>query len=112
MKSFKELRGELEEHPNLRTRIVKAINPMEKIRDKIDDLKKLPGKVKDKAIDKLKDQLDKINPLSALNIGDTESIQRKIDGLQKDKKGNTEKNKKIVTKIKTLQRQKAGSKKP
>ena len=106
MKSFKELRGELEEHPNLRTRIVKAINPMDKLRDKMDDLKKLPGKVKDKAIDKLKDTMDKVNPLSPLNIGDTKSINKKIDGLRKDKKGNTEKNKKIVTKIKTLQRQK------
>ena len=111
MKSFKELRGELEEHPNLRTRIVKAINPMDKLRDKMDDLKKLPGKVKDKAIDKLKDTMDKVNPMSPLNIGDTKSINKKIDGLRKDKKGNTEKNKKIVTKIKTLQRQKKGSKK-
>ena len=106
MKSFKKLRRELEEHPNLRTRIVKAINPMDKLRDKMDDLKKLPGKIKDKAIDKLKDTMDKVNPLSPLNIGDTKSIDKKIQGLQKDKKGNTEKNKKIVTKIKTLQRQK------
>ena len=111
MKSFKKLRRELEEHPNLRTRIVKAINPMDKLRDKMDDLKKLPGKVKDKAIDKLKDTMDKVNPMSPLNIGDTKSINKKIDGLRKDKKGNTEKNKKIVTKIKTLQRQKKGSKK-
>ena len=37
MKTFKELRGELEEHPNLRTRIVKAINPMDKLIDNIDD---------------------------------------------------------------------------
>ena len=109
MKNFKVLRRELEEHPNLRTRIVKAINPMEKIRDKMDDLKKLPGKIKDKAIDKLKDQLDKVNPLSPTNIGDTQSINNKIKGLQKDKKKNTEKNKKIVTKIKTLRRQKAGA---
>ena len=111
MKSFKKLRRELEEHPNLRTRIVKAINPMDKLRDKMDDLKKLPGKAKDAAMDKLKDTMDKVNPLSPLNIGDTKSINKKIDGLRKDKKGNTEKNKKIVTKIKTLQRQKKGSKK-
>ena len=42
MKTFKEY---IKEHPNLRTRIVKAINPMDKLRDKMDDLKKLPGKV-------------------------------------------------------------------
>ena len=53
MKTFEELRRELEEHPNLRTRIVKAINPMDKLRDVMDKLKKLPGKAKDKAIDSL-----------------------------------------------------------
>ena len=108
MKTFKEY---IKEHPNLRTRIVKAINPMDKLRDKMDDLKKLPGKIKDKAIDKLKDTMDKVNPLSAINIGDTKSIEKKIKSLRKDKKGNTEKNRKIGVKIKTLSRQKKGSKK-
>ena len=108
MKTFKEY---IKEHPNLRTRIVKAINPMDKLRDKMDDLKKLPGKAKDAAIDKLKDQMDKVNPLSPLNIGDTQSINKKIQGLRKDKKSNTEKNRKIGVKIKTLTRQKKGSKK-
>ena len=108
MKTFKEY---IKEHPNLRTRIVKAINPMDKLRDKMDDLKKLPGKIKDKAVDKLKDQMDKINPMSAINIGDTKSIEKKIGKLRKDKKSNSEKNKKIGVKIKTLSRQKKGSKK-
>jgi len=108
LKTFKEY---IKEHPNLRTRIVKAINPMDKLRDKMDDLKKLPGKIKDKAVDKLKDQMDKINPLSAINIGDTKSIEKKIGKLRKDKKSNSEKNKKIGVKIKTLSRQKKGSKK-
>ena len=109
MKTFKEYC--LTEHPNLKAMIMKKINPMEIMRDKMDDLKKLPGKIKDKAIDKLKDQMDKINPLSPLNIGDTKSINKKIQGLRKDKKSNTEKNKKIGVKIKTLTRQKKGSKK-
>ena len=108
MKTFKEY---IKEHPNLRTRIVKAINPMDKLRDKMDDLKKLPGKIKDKAVDKLKDKMDAINPLSAINICDTKSINKKIDKLRKDKKSNSEKNKKIGIKIKTLSRQKKGSKK-
>ena len=103
MKTFKEY---IKEHPNLRTRIVKAINPMDMLRDKMDDLKKLPGKIKDKAIDKLKDKMDAINPLSAINIKGTEGINKIIDSLRKDKKGNTEKNRKIVIKIKTLTRQK------
>ena len=108
MKTFKEY---IKEHPNLRTRIIKAINPMDKLRDKMDDLKKLPGKIKDKAIDKLKDTMDKVNPLSAINIGDTRSIEKKIGKLRKDKKSNSEKNQKIGIKIKTLTRQKKGSKK-
>ena len=108
MKTFKEY---IKEHPNLRTRIMKKINPMEIMRDKMDDLKKLPGKIKDKAIDKLKDKMDKINPLSAINIKGTEGINKKIDSLRKDKKSNSEKNKKIGIKIKTLSRQKKGSKK-
>ena len=74
MKTFKEY---IKEHPNLRTRIIKAINPMDKLRDKMDDLKKLPGKVKDKAIDKLKDTMDKINPLSPIN--------KKVTDMRKDK---------------------------
>ena len=53
MKTFKELRKELEEHPNLRTRIIKAINPMDKLRNVMDKLKELPGKAKDKAIKSL-----------------------------------------------------------
>ena len=109
MKTFKEYC--ITEHPNLRTRIIKAINPMDKLRDKMDDLKKLPGKIKDKAIDKLKDTMDKVNPMSAINIGDTKSIDKKIGKLRKDKKSNSEKNKKIGVKIKTLSRQKKGSKK-
>ena len=108
MKTFKEY---IKEHPNLRTRIVKAINPMDKLRDKMDDLKKLPGKIKDKAVDKLKDKMDAINPLSAINIGDTKSIEKKIGRLRDKKRDNTDQNKKLGIKIKTLTRQKKGSKK-
>ena len=108
MKTFKEY---IKEHPNLRTRIIKAINPMDKLRDKMDDLKKLPGKIKDKAVDKLKDTMDKVNPLSAVNIGDTKSIEKKIGKLRDKKRDNTTQNKKLGVKIKTLQRQKKGSKK-
>jgi hypothetical protein len=102
MKSFKELRGELEEHPNLRTRIVKAINPMDKLRDKMDDLKKLPGKVKDKAIDKLKDTMDKVNPMSDINKKVTIARKEKIGKLVDKKKKLTTKAKGIGTKIKSL----------
>ena len=108
MKTFKEY---IKEHPNLRARIIAKINPMDALRDKMDDLKKLPGKIKDKAVDKLKDQMDKINPLSAINIGDTKSIEKKIGRLRDKKRDNTDQNKKLGIKIKTLTRQKKGMKK-
>ena len=108
MKTFKEY---IKEHPNLRTRIIKAINPMDKLRDKMDDLKKLPGKIKDKAVDKLKDKMDAINPLSAINISGTEGINKKICKLRDKKKDLSKQSKKIGVKIKTLSKQKKGSKK-
>ena len=103
MKTFKEY---IKEHPNLRTRIVKAINPMDKLRDKMDDLKKLPGKVKDKAVDKLKDTMDKINPMSPINKKVTMMRKDKISDLVDKKKDLTTKAKGIGVKIKDLRRQK------
>ena len=99
MKTFKEY---IKEHPNLRTRIIKAINPMDKLRDKMDDLKKLPGKVKDKAIDKLKDTMDKVNPLSPINKKVTDMRKDKIGKLVDKKKDLTTKAKGIGVKIKSL----------
>ena len=69
MKRYRKFREDciILEHPNLKARIIAKINPMNAIRDKMDDLKKLPGKLKDKAIDNLQKKMDKINPLSPLN---------------------------------------------
>ena len=99
MKTFKEY---IKEHPNLRTRIIKAINPMDKLRDKMDDLKKLPGKVKDRAVDKLKDTMDKINPMSPINKKVTNMRKDKISDLVDKKKDLTTKAKGRGVKIKSL----------
>ena len=99
MKTFKEY---IKEHPNLRTRIIKAINPMDKLRDKMDDLKKLPGKVKDRAVDKLKDTMDKINPMSPINKKVTMMRKDKISDLVDKKKDLTTKAKGMGVKIKSL----------
>ena len=99
MKTFKEY---IKEHPNLRTRIVKAINPMDKLRDKMDDLKKLPGKVKDKAMDKLQKTMDKVNPLSPINKKMTQMKQAKITKLKDKKKKLTDKAKGIGDRIDSL----------
>jgi len=99
LKTFKEY---IKEHPNLRTRIIKAINPMDKLRDKLDDLKKLPGKVKDKAIDSLQKKMDKVNPLSDINKKVTDARKEKITKLRDKKKKLTDKAKGIGAKIDSL----------
>ena len=109
MKSFKEY---IKEHPNLRTRIIKAINPMDKLRDKMDDLKKkLPGAIKDKAINKLKDKIDAINPLSPLHAVGNAQINKNISKLRDKKKALTDKAKGIKAKITSLQAKKTPKKK-
>ena len=102
MKTFKELRRELEEHPNLRARIIAKINPMDAIRDKMDDLKNLPGKIKDKAMDKLQKTMDKVNPLSPINKKMTQMKQAKITKLKDKKKKLTDKAKGIGDRIVSL----------
>ena len=99
MKTFKEY---IKEHPNLRTRIIKAINPMDMLRDKMDDLKKLPGKAKDKAMDKLQKTMDKVNPLSPINKKMTQMKQAKITKLKDKKKKLTDKAKGIGARIDSL----------
>ena len=100
MKTFKEYC--LTEHPNLRTRIIAKINPMDAIRDKMDDLKNLPGKIKDKAMDKLQKTMDKVNPLSPINKKMTQMKQAKITKLKDKKKKLTDKAKGIGARIDSL----------
>jgi len=99
MKTFKEY---IKEHPNLRARIIAKINPMDKLRDKMDDLKKLPGKVKDKAMDKLQKTMDKVNPLSPINKKITDMRKKKIKTLTDKKVKIDAKSKGMGERIKTL----------
>ena len=55
--------------------------------------------------------MDAINPLSAINISGTKGIQKKIGKLRDKKKDLSKQSQKIGVKIKTLTRQKKGSKK-
>ena len=100
MKTFKEYC--ITEHPNLRARIIAKINPMDAIRDKMDDLKNLPGKIKDKAMDKLQKTMDKVNPLSPINKKMTQMKQAKITKLKDKKKKLTDKAKGIGDRIVSL----------
>ena len=101
MKKFKALRKELEEHPNLRTRIITKINPMDAIRDKMDDLRKAGG-LTGIAKDKLKKELDKVNPMSPMNKMKTLSTKEKIKNLSTKKQDHTSKAKGLGTQIKSL----------
>ena len=106
MKRYRKFREDciILEHPNLKARIIAKINPMDKIRNKIDDLKKLPGKLKDKAVDALQKQMDKVNPMSPLNKKVTQMRKDKISKLRDKKSKLRDKSKKISTKIKTLKK--------
>ena len=64
----------LEEHPTIGRRILKKINPVEVIRDKIKTAK---GGAKKK----LKQTLDKINPLSDFNKARTMAKKKDREGL-------------------------------
>ena len=100
-KTFKEFRKELEEHPNLKARIIAKINPLEKIKDKIADIKKrggLTGIMKDK----MQDALDKVNPMSPINKAMTLKRKEKIKKLRVKKKKLTDKAKGIRSKITSL----------
>ena len=99
MKTFKEY---IKEHPNLRTRIFKAINPMDALKDKMAGLKKLPGKVADRAMDKLQKTMDKVNPLSPINKKMTDMRKAKITKLTDKKKKLTDKAKGIGDRITSL----------
>ena len=112
MKRYRKFREDciILEHPNLRTRIKKAIDPREIFRDKIDALKKMPGEMKDKAINKLKDKIDTLNPLSPINAVGNAQIQKNINKLRVKKTALTTKAKGIGNKIKTLKAKKTPKK--
>ena len=90
MKTFKEYC--LTEHPSLGSRI-KKLNPIDKIKDKYnkakDAVKKFPGELKDKAVDKIKDKLDKVNLVKKINkkrvarlVDKKKRIDDKLDSLR------------------------------
>ena len=72
------------------------------MKDKMDALRKLPGKVKDKAMDKLQKTIDKINPMSPINKKMTQMKQAKITKLKDKKKKLTDKAKGIGARIDSL----------
>ena len=75
---------------------------MNKLRDKMVDLKQLPGKAKDKVIKSLQKKMDAVNPLSPINKKITDMRNKKKSKLIDKKKKLQTKVKGIDNKIKTL----------
>ena len=92
---------ELDEHPNLRQRIMTKINPLEKIKDKMADLKKKGG-LTGVAKEKLKKELDKVNHMSPINKMKTMNTKEQIKKLAATKKDLSTKAKVIGGQIKGL----------
>ena len=80
---------------------------MDKLRDTMADLRKLPGKAKDKAIKSLQKKMDAVNPLSPINKKITDMRKKKTSKLIDKKQKLQTKVKGIANKIKTLKKQTA-----
>tara|TARA_Y100001951_G_scaffold75715_1_gene62748 strand:+ start:76 stop:387 length:312 start_codon:yes stop_codon:yes gene_type:complete len=80
MLTYSEFKDIQEHNPLAISNIIKKINPIEKLRDKIGK-KGLAGKAKEI----LKKKLDKLNPLSDINKTRTLAKKKDIKGLKKNR---------------------------
>ena len=80
MLTYSKFKDVQEHNPLAVANIIKKINPIEKLRDKIGK-KGLAGKAKEI----LKKKLDKLNPLSDINKARTMTKKKDKDGLKKQR---------------------------
>ena len=80
MRTYSEFKDIQEHNPLALRNIIKKINPIEKLRDKIGK-KGIAGKAKEL----LKKKLDKLNPLSDINKARTMAKKKDLSGM-KDKR--------------------------
>ena len=83
MLTYSEFKDVQEHNPLAVRNIIKKINPLDKVTDKLAKLRKRG--VKGVALDALKKQADKLNPFSALNKARTMAKKKDLRGL-KDKR--------------------------
>ena len=83
MLTYSEFKDVQEHNPLAVRNIIKKINPLDKVTDKLAKLRKRG--VKGMALDALKKQADKLNPFSALNKARTMAKKKDLRGL-KDKR--------------------------
>jgi len=83
MLTYSEFKDVQEHNPLAVRNIIKKINPLDKVTDKLAKLRKRG--VKGVALDALKKQADKLNPFSSLNKARTMAKKKDLRGL-KDKR--------------------------
>ena len=83
MKTYKEFKDVQEHNPLSVSNIIKKINPLSKLTDKLAKLKKRG--LKGVALDAIKKKADKLNPFSDMNKARTMAKKKDLRGL-KDKR--------------------------
>ena len=83
MKTYREFKDVQEHNPLAVSNIIKKINPLSKLTDKLDKLKKrgLAGA----ALDAIKKKADKLNPFSKMNKARTMAKKKDLKGLKKQR---------------------------
>ena len=80
MKTYSEFKNVQEHNPLAISNIIKKINPLDKVMDKLKK-KGLSGMAKDA----LKKKLDKLNPFSDMNKANTMAKKKDLKGLKKQR---------------------------
>ena len=80
MRTYSEFKDIQEHNPLAISNIIKKINPIERLRDKIGK-KGIAGKAKEL----IKKKLDKLNPLSDINKARTMAKKKDLKGLKKQR---------------------------
>jgi hypothetical protein len=83
VKTYREFKDVQEHNPLAVSNIIKKINPLSKLTDKLDKLKKrgLAGA----ALDAIKKKADKLNPFSDMNKARTMAKKKDLKGLKKQR---------------------------
>ena len=83
MKTYKEFKVIQEHNPLAVSNIIKKINPLSKLTDKLAKLKKRG--LKGVALDAIKKKADKLNPFSKMNKARTMAKKKDLKGLKKQR---------------------------
>ena len=83
MLTYKEFKDVQEHNPLAVANIIKKINPLSKLQDKLAKLKKKG--IAGVALDAIKKKIDKMNPFSDINKANTMAKKKDLKGLKKQR---------------------------